>query len=198
VYFAEGYGNRVEEIPSTSGTQWGQPMTAGDLYTVAGDPTGTPGDSADGTAAASTGLNDPEGVAVDQAGNLFIADTGNDRVIEIPVASGSQWGGIALTAGEQYTVAGVNREPGTGADNVSAAGSDLNGPESVAAMPPGGASDDSLLITDSGNNRIQEVAATGGSRWNQSMTAGDVYTVAGSATGVAGDTGDGGVATAAR
>ena len=197
VYFAEGYGNRVEEIPAASGTWWGQPMTAGDLYTVAGSPTGTPGDSADGTAAASTGLNDPQGVAVDQAGNLFIADTGNNRVIEIPVASGAQWGGIGLTAGEQYTVAGVNREPGVGADKISAATSDLKGPESVEAMPPGGAADDSLLIADSGNNRIQEVAATSATRWNQSMTAGDVYTVAGSATGASGDTNDGKVATAA-
>ena len=198
VYFAEGYSNRVEEVPSASGTQWGQPMTAGDLYTVAGDPTGTPGDSADGTAAASTGLNDPEGVAVDQAGNLFIADTGNDRVIEIPVASGPQWGTVPLTAGQQYTVAGVNREPGVGADSVPAASSDLTGPESVAAMPPGGASDGSLLIADSGNNRIQEVAATSATRWNQGMTAGDVYTVAGSATGVPGDTGNSGAATLAK
>ena len=52
-------------------------------------------------------------------------------------------------------------------------------------------------IADSGNNRIQEIAAANGTQWGQSMTADDMYTVAGSAAGTSGNAGDGGLATAA-
>ena len=31
-----------------------------------------------------TGVNDPEGVAVDSAGNLYVADNGNSRVLKLP------------------------------------------------------------------------------------------------------------------
>jgi YD repeat-containing protein len=54
-----------------------------------------------------------------------------------------------------------------------------------------------LFINDSGNNRIQEVAAANGTQWGTSMTASDVYTIAGSASGTLGGTGDGGPATVA-
>jgi DNA-binding beta-propeller fold protein YncE len=53
-------------------------MTAGDIYTVAGH--GTGGYSGDGGPGTSAELSDPQGVAVDQAGNLVIADTRNARI----------------------------------------------------------------------------------------------------------------------
>ena len=53
-------------------------MTAGDIYTVAGD--GGPGFSGDGGPATTAELSFPQGVAVDAAGNLLIADSGNGRV----------------------------------------------------------------------------------------------------------------------
>ena len=37
-----------------------------------------------------TGLSGPYGVAVDGAGDVFIADTGNNRVVEVPAAGGAQ------------------------------------------------------------------------------------------------------------
>ena len=197
-YIADTNANRIEEIPAASGTQWGQAMTAGNIYTIAGSDAGTQGDSLDGTPAGSSLLFDPEGVTVDQAGNLFIADTGNNRVVEIAAASGTQWGRISMTAGDLYTVAGVNDQAGLGADGGAATGSQLKSPESIAVMPAGGPSNDSLFIPDAGNNRIQYVAATGGSQWNQTMTAGDVYTIAGSSAGTSGVSGDGGAATSAR
>src|SRR3954451_11943856 len=38
----------------------------------------------------SSGFNGPEGVAVDGSGNVFIADTGNNRVVELPAGGGRQ------------------------------------------------------------------------------------------------------------
>ena len=54
-----------------------------------------------------------------------------------------------------------------------------------------------LYIADTLNNRIQEIAAADGTQWSAAMTAADIYTVAGSASGATGDSGDGGPATAA-
>ncbi|HEX4061694.1 MAG TPA: hypothetical protein VHY58_11820 [Streptosporangiaceae bacterium] len=53
-------------------------MTAGAIYTVAGN--GTQGFSGEGGPATNAELEDPNGVTVDSAGNLVIADTGNNRI----------------------------------------------------------------------------------------------------------------------
>ncbi len=37
-----------------------------------------------------TGLNDPSGVAVDTAGNLYVTDTGNNRVVKLAAGSATQ------------------------------------------------------------------------------------------------------------
>ena len=193
-YFVDTNGNRVEEIPGTTKTQWGQSMTAGDIYTVVGSDTGAAGDSPNGTAAHQTGLYQPAGLQMDSAGDLFIADTGNDRVIMIPASAGKYYG-ITMTANDSYTIAGVPGHAGVGGDQVAATSSDLNQPMGLA-IGPGSAND--VYIADSGNNRIQEVSATAQNEWNQNMTAGDVYTVAGSSAGTAGTSGMNGVATSAK
>lgn len=56
------------------------------ITTVAGD--GIYGFSGDGGAAINANLGRPNGVAVDAAGNLFIADTNNSRVRRVDVATG--------------------------------------------------------------------------------------------------------------
>ena len=70
--------NRVRVVAASTGTFYGQAMTAGDIYTVAGN--GTYGFSGDGGPATSAELASPGQTAVDGAGNLVIADSGNDRV----------------------------------------------------------------------------------------------------------------------
>ena len=54
---------------------------------------------------AQSGLSHPQNEAIDASGNLYIADTTNNRVEEVPASTHTQWG-IAMTAGTKYTVAG--------------------------------------------------------------------------------------------
>ncbi len=65
----------------STGTFYGKPMTAGDIYTVAG--TGKEGFAGDGGPAAGAELNTPAAVAADGTGGLLIADTGNSRIREV-------------------------------------------------------------------------------------------------------------------
>jgi hypothetical protein len=79
--------NRVRVVAAATGTFYGVPMTAGDIYTVAGN--GTPGFSGDGRAAVRAelgkpfGVDEPFGVGVDAAGDLLIADLFDGRVRQV-------------------------------------------------------------------------------------------------------------------
>ncbi len=179
MYFADSSEGRIQEVPGSTGTQWGIAMTAGDTYTIA-----------------ATGMTQneyvgyPGGIAFDSAGDLFFADTGNNRVEEIPATSKTQWN-IPMTAGHEYTVAGnAEGTSGSSGDGGVASAAYLSAPKAIAFDSAG-----DLYITDSGNNRIQEVATAGGAQWNKTMTANDIYTVAGSSSGTSGNTGNGTVNT---
>ena len=82
--------NRIRVKAASTGTFYGQPMTARDIYTVAG--TGTEGFSGDRGAATSADLATPAGVAMDAAGNLAIADAGNNRVRVVATQTGTFYG----------------------------------------------------------------------------------------------------------
>jgi hypothetical protein len=71
LFFSEG--NWVQEVD-----------TNGILTTVAGN--GDPKYSGDGGAATNASLYEPQRVSVDAAGNLFIADSGNNRIREVALA----------------------------------------------------------------------------------------------------------------
>jgi NHL repeat-containing protein len=78
---ADTFNARVRVVAARTGTFYGQAMTAGDIYTVAGN--GRVGFSGDGGPATRARLSNPEGVAAGAAGNLLIADTGNNRIRKV-------------------------------------------------------------------------------------------------------------------
>jgi protein gp37 len=156
VFIALAGSNVVREVVASTG----------DIQTVAG--TGTAGYAGDGGSATSAELNAPQGVFVDAAGDLFIADTGNNAVREVP------------SGGNIETIAG-NGTAGYTGDGGVATGAELRAPVSVFADPAG-----DVFIADRGNNVIREVVAS----------SKDIETVAGN--GTAGASGDGGAATLAE
>ena len=185
--------NRVQELAATTHSQWGQSMTANDIYTIAGSSAGTSGHSGDGGAAASALLNAPLAPTIDTAGDIYIPDNGNNRVQEVAAASGTQWG-QSMTAGDIYTVAGSSSgTSGHSGDGGAGTSALLNGPAQVTLDSAG-----NLYVADANNNRVQELANSTGTQWGQSMTAGDIYTIAGSSSGTSGHSGDGGAATSAK
>ena len=158
LYIAEG--NRIRKVDAT-----------GVITTVAGDG-GFAGYGGDGGAAVAAQLNIPTGVALDGAGNLYIADQFNHRIRKVDAA-----GVISTVAG---TGPGGLGGGGFSGDGGAAMAAQLFFPADVAADGAG-----NLYIADGGNNRIRKVDS-----------AGRISTVAGD--GGIGYGGDGGAATAAR
>ncbi len=156
LYIADKENHRIRKVDAATGV----------ISTVAG--TGTGGYSGDGDAASLAQLCYPSGVAVDGAGNLYIADTSNHRIRKVDAASG-----IITTVAGNGTVAFA----GDGLDATTASFAYPNG---VAVDGAG-----NLYIADKNNHRIRKVDAA----------TGTISTVAGAGTG--GFNGDGGLATSA-
>jgi trimeric autotransporter adhesin len=177
----------IRVVAAHTGTYYGQAMTAHHIYTIAGN--GTNGYAGDGGPATSAELSGPFGLALDQAGNLLIADTGNSRLRAVAARTGHFWG-RHMTAGDIYTIAGDGMA-GFSGDGGPATSAELSGPDNVVLDGAG-----NLVISDGSNFRVRVVAARTGTFYRQAMTAGHIYTIAG--TGGAGFSGMGGRATAAE
>lgn len=140
-----------------------------------------PGFSGDGGPALGAKVRGVQGIVFDAAGNLYIADNGNNIIRKI---TASVIGGVAqpLDGSEIIsTVAGTPLVVGNSNGSGPATGATLNSPLGLAIDPGAGA----LYISDIGNQNIRKVDA-----------AGNITTIAG--TGVAGFSGDNGPATAAQ
>lgn len=139
VYLLEDFYERVRRIDAQTGR----------ITTVAGN--GVSGYSGDGGPATEASLNSPQGIALDAAGNLYIADFLNHRIRRVD----AQTGIITTVAGDGFTDRdGEGRFRGDGGPATEAS---LNRPIAVAVGPEG-----DLYISDAGNNRIRKVdMATG-------------------------------------
>ena len=196
-YIADYTGNRVRKVSAT-----------GIMSTVAG--TGVTGYSGDGGLATAAQLRNPQGVAADSLGNVFIADTINRVIRKVDTtgtittfASNPNFANLLqmgvdgsnnvyvadngacviwkmTTAAVVSIVAGVLNTCGYNGDGIAATSAQLSVPYAVTVDSHG-----NLLIADTGNNRVREV-----------NTSGVISTLAGN--GTCGYTGDGGSATSAE
>jgi hypothetical protein len=129
LYIADESDNRIRKV-----------NPAGIISTYAG--TGIPGYSGDRGQAASAALNYPTGIALDSAGNMYVADEGNNVVRRIAVD------------GTINTIAG-NGKSGYAGDNGEATSAQID-PVAVALDSQG-----NLYIADGYNYRIRKVDTSG-------------------------------------
>jgi uncharacterized protein (TIGR03437 family) len=127
IYIADAENQRVRKV-----------NTSGVITTVAGN--GTAGYNGDNISAPTAELFDPEGVAVDAAGDLFIADGGNNLIRKVD------------TGGVITTVAGVPNKSGYNGDNIPATSALLSGPTNITVDAAG-----DLFIVDQGNQIVRKV-----------------------------------------
>ena len=183
IYIADKENQRIRKIDATTGiitTFAGSPLEGGldgnGVTKKIGDFAG------DGGLAVNAKLHDPDGLAIDTAGNIFIADKKNQRIRRVDASTGI----ITTVAGNPLDGTldgnGVTKKIGAYAgDGGLAVNAKLNDPEGVGVDATG-----NIYIADKKNNRIRKVDAA----------TGIIVTIAG--TGIKGCTGDGGAATLAQ
>ena len=134
---ADTHNHRVRRVDAVTGV----------MTTVAG--TGLGGFSGDVGPAVASGLDLPRGLAVDAAGGLLVADAGNQRIRRVDGFSG-----------EITTVAGTGVQ-GFSGDGGAATAATLNEPQAVSVAGSGTPTAGLPTISDTGNNRVRQVLATG-------------------------------------
>src|SRR5262249_55898123 len=127
---ADRNNNRVREVKSN-----------GVIVTIAG--TGSVGYNGDGEQATAASLSSPNGVALDGAGNVYIADSNNERVREIVKATGA----IATAAGNGSAYFNGDGGPATSASLYYPNGLTVDG-------------NGNLFIADTNNYRVREVLSS--------------------------------------
>ncbi len=137
IFIADSANSVIREVSATTG----------DIQTVAGSAILGPGYSGDGNIATSAQLDSPEGVFVDSAGNIFIADTNNSVIREVVASTGD----IQTVAGNFILGAGYTGDGG------AATSAQLNGPYGVVVD-----SAENIFIADTSNSVIREVTASSG------------------------------------
>jgi sugar lactone lactonase YvrE len=173
LYIADSLHNRIRKVTASTGI----------ISTIAGN--GNPAYTGDNGPAVAATVNVPSGVTLDGAGNLYIADTGNNVV---RVINGS--------TGIITTIAGTSAL-GSSGDGGPATSATLNQPWGVTLDTNG-----NVFVADTSNHRIRLVCAASGTVFGVSCpAAGDIVTVAGTGftnpDGSGAFSGDGGAATSA-
>ena len=130
LYISDNYNHRIRRVD-----------TAGTITTVAGDGRGDFG--GDGGPAVKAHVSYPNDVALDGAGNLYIADRWNHRIRRVDAT------------GTITSIAGIGSSS-YGGDGGPAVEAHLHEPEDVALDEAG-----NLYIADSGNHRIRRVDSEG-------------------------------------
>jgi hypothetical protein len=144
LYIADSANNVIRRVDARTGI----------ITTVAGDYAadkandGLGGFSGDGGPATKAQLNDPQGVAVDGAGDLFIADTFNSAIREVTPA------GVISTVVGVVGANGAAPTPGSESSGAAPTASHLSGPQAVAVD----LSTATLYIADTHNSAIAAVS----------------------------------------
>ena len=134
LYICDTYNNRVRRVD----------LLTDIISNFAG--TGVMGFGGDGGFASGASLNLPTAVCVNSIGDVYIADSGNNRIRKVSVIGAS--GRISTGAG--------NGAAGYGGDGMHAVLTRLNNPTGVAVDMAG-----NMYIADSNNNRIRLVKPNG-------------------------------------
>jgi len=151
ILIADTGNNLIREVVESSSAATALGVAVGDIVTVAGSYYSGDGRySGDAGPATEAALSGPMGVAVDSSGDIFIGDTGNNRVREVAESS-SAAAALGVAVGDIVTVAG-NGTAGSAGDGGPGTKGELNHPEGVAVD-----FEDDIFIADTGNNVIREV-----------------------------------------
>jgi hypothetical protein len=166
----------IRVVAARDGTFYGQKMTAGHIYAIAG------GGQLTGNAvpATSASLVAAAGVTHDGAGNVIIGGARRLRVVAVRTG---RFYGQAMEAGDIYTVAGTGSGRYSSGDGGPAAKAGIYA--TFVAVDGAG----NLVFADLNSGTIRVVAVRAGTFYGVAMKAGDIYSITGSGTAAGGSGG---------
>ena len=169
--FADTDSHRLRVIAAKTGTFYGQSMHVGDIYTVAGN--GTFGYSGDGGLATKAAIREPDGVALDSSGNIFLTDVdGLSNAVRMMAEKTGTYYGQSMTKGHIYSLIGKHCTGSNPGDGGLASNACLDWPTSVAVDAKG-----NVLVTEPRNQAVRLVAATAGTYYGHAVSAAHITTI---------------------
>ena len=152
VYVADDDNNRIDEFSAAGAFikayGWGVSTAPASLRPA--PPPARPGSRA----AAPGSSTDPDGVAIDSSGDVYVADSGNDRIDEFSAAGAfiKAYGWGVVDGASQFETCTTTCQAGIAGGGAG----QFDDPEGVAIDSSG-----DVYVADQGNNRIDEFSAAG-------------------------------------
>src|SRR5262249_42587776 len=171
VYVADyaAANSRIQRFDSTGGWQraWGQNANGGGVFEVCTVASMCQG----GAGSLGGGMINPQWVAVDTSGNVYVADNANDRIQRF--GSSGAWArawGKNVNGGGVFGVCTV--ATGCQAGSAGTLGGELDSPTGVATDQSG-----NVYVADVQNGRIQKFDASGAflRAWGRNANGGGVF-----------------------
>jgi len=169
LYVADTWNNLIRKISVVGGVAGAVSTYAGEVLGVAPVLTAPPGSFLDAPAALAR-FNSPSDIAFDAAGNLYVADTNNQRIRKITVGIGGAAGVVSTVAGNAAFPNPSGHYEGGFADGDALTQALFSWPQGVSVDTSG-----NILVSDTVNNRIRIINSTTGQ-----------VTTTGGATGIGG------------
>lgn len=182
LYFADSGDNRIRKwIPDCEC-----------LVVAAG--TGSSSSNGDGSSPLLAAINSPQGVHVDSAGNVYIAETGAHKIRMIPATLMTRFNNTNMAAGSIYTIMGNGNACSAGSapcgdGSTLASANRLNFPRDVLVDGSG-----NLIVSDGANCEIRFVPISTATFFGAARTVNTIYNLGGTQR-TCSSTGDGGIAT---
>lgn len=151
LWVVDSGANRIlEYVPGTAPCAAGQ-FCNGMAATVVLGQTSMSGSAANAGGLSASSLSNPRGIAFDSSGNLWVADSGNNRVLEFTYPFTTDEAATTVLGQASFV---SNTANGAGAIGTSPFGAeDLNVPRAIAFDSSG-----DMWVADTGNNRVVEYA----------------------------------------
>jgi sugar lactone lactonase YvrE len=167
VYFADSGDNRIRKwIPACEC-----------LVVAAG--TGSGSSNGDGSSPLLAGIDEPQGVHIDSAGNLYIAETGSHKIRMIPASLMTRFNNTNMAAGSIYTIMGNGNACAAGSapcgdGSTLASANRLNFPRDVLVDASG-----NLIVSDGANCEIRFVPISTATFFGAARIANTIYNLGG-------------------
>jgi hypothetical protein len=176
VYVDDRQNNRIQKFDSSGNwlRAWGMDVNGGGVFGIC---TSAPSCNAGTPGGLGGEMDRPQGVATDSAGNVYVADLGNDRIQKFDSSGNwlAAWG-KGVNGGSAFGICTVAASCSTG--SPGGLGGEMDSPFGIATDHAG-----NVYVAELGNDRIQKFDSSGNwlRAWGKDVNGGGAFGICTSA-----------------